>query len=35
MVNKMCSIHRKKKVGEGSNGHITVGKGEGGVACLS
>ena len=33
MVNKMCSIYRekkevKKKSGKGSNGHMTVGKGE-------
>ena len=33
MVNNMCSIYRekkevKKKSGKGSNGHMTVGKGE-------
>ena len=24
----MCSIYREKKSGKGSNGHMTVGKGE-------
>ena len=33
MINKMCSIYRdkkevKKKSGKGSNGHMTIGKGE-------
>ena len=30
MVNKKYNIYKEKKSGEGSNDHMTVGKGEGG-----